>query len=105
VLREVCIALFSAVTVWIGLQVSLFAGFAALAAWLIFRRPVVREMLVISLSMFGSAVLMLLLFAWKGVLSTFLLLTMGILGKHYMHGPQLTPVAKIFKLLSKTLIS
>jgi hypothetical protein len=102
--REVCIALFSALTVWIGLQVSLFAWFAALGGWLFLRRIGFREMAVVCLSMAASAGVMLLFFAYKGVLQYFLLLTIGILGKHYAHKTELTLAAKIWKVASNTLL-
>ncbi len=102
--RDVCIAFFSAVSVWIGLQVALFAGFAAAAGWLVLRRPSIRELFLIASSMALSAGLMLLFFKEQGVLPNFLLLTLGILGKHYAHAHVSLP-AKVSKILYNSFIS
>jgi hypothetical protein len=102
--RAFSIAFFSAVSVWIGLQVALFAGFAGAVAWLVFRRPSLRELFLIASSMTLSAGLLLLFFRWQGVLPNFLLLTVGILGKHYAHA-HVSLSAKISKILSNSFIS
>jgi hypothetical protein len=102
--RELCVAFFSALTVWIGLQVSLFACLAGAGAWLIFRRPSIRELVIISASIGVSASMMLLFFKAQGVLPNFLLLTLGILGKHYAHA-HVPLVWKITKVLYNTAIS
>jgi len=50
-IRQGCLFILAAMAVWVGLQVSLFAWFAAAAAWLFLRRNLLRELIVLSVGM------------------------------------------------------
>src|SRR5258708_24210209 len=104
-LRDLCLALSAALTVWIGLQVALFAWFACLIAWRTTRWTGLRELVVLSAGMAAGAAGLVVFLASKGVLSPFLALTTGILGKHYAHAHSLSVGAKILKVLTQILIS
>jgi len=93
----------AALTVWIGLQVALFALLALAAAWLLFRRTGLREILSLSSGMAIGAGTLVLLLKWKGVLSYFLPIVIGFMGKHYAHSAHLTVSAKLFRVLRTTL--
>ncbi len=102
VLRNACLVLLSAVIVWVGFQVGLFAWFACLMAWLVLRRVGFRELLLCSVGMVGAAAMLLLFLAWKGVLAPFMTLTFGMLGRHYAHQSQGTVAAALPKLLGRS---
>jgi hypothetical protein len=107
--RNLCLVLLSATTVWIGLQVALFAWVACFAAWLLLSRtpppdhgpqPLrLREMVLLSCGMFLGAATVVAFLAWKGVLTYFLPPVVGLLGKNYAHAPQLPLVARLGHLV------
>jgi hypothetical protein len=102
-IRYCVLFILAALTVWIGLQVALFASLACAAACLLFRRTGLREILILSSGMaVGSGTLFLFL-KWKGVLSYFLPIVIGFMGKHYAHSAHLTVSAKLFRVLRTTL--
>jgi hypothetical protein len=100
--REFCLLALSAATVWIGLQVALFAWIAALAGWLLLRRVRFVDIILLSLGMALGLGTLLLFLSNRGVLAYFLPQVLGMLGEYYAHGPHLTPVGKLLKVLSKT---
>ncbi|HWX18525.1 MAG TPA: hypothetical protein VN578_01340 [Candidatus Binatia bacterium] len=108
-LRDLCLVLLSATTVWIGLQVALYAWVASFAAWLLLSsasRPEhgpqplrLREMVLLSLGMALGAGTLVAFLAWKGALAWFLPPVVGLLGKNYAHAPQLPVVARLAHLV------
>jgi hypothetical protein len=104
-LRESCLFILAAITIWIGLQVSLFAWFTCAAAWLIMRRNTFRELMVLSIGMSFGLASLLLLFAAKGVLVYFLPMVVGWLGKRYAHAPQLSFSTRLSNVLRDSLAS
>jgi hypothetical protein len=103
--RDCYLFVLSAMTVWIGLQVSLFAWFAAATAWLFLRRNLFRELIVLSVGMACGLLSVLLFFASHGVLSYFLPMVVGWLGKRYAHAPQLPLSTRLFTVLRDSLAS
>lgn len=78
-LREFSLVALGAVTVWIGLQVALFAGFACSVAWVILRRPAFRDLVLLALgTAIGGGTLVLLLCS-KGMLRYFLPFVVSIM--------------------------
>jgi len=104
-IRQVCLFILAAMTVWVGLQVSLFAWFAVAAAWLFLRRGLLRELVVLSAGMAFGLISVLLFFASHGVLSYFLPMVVGWLGKRYAHAPQLPLSTRLFTVLRDSLAS
>jgi hypothetical protein len=102
-IRYSVLFILAALTVWIGLQVALFASLALAAAWLLFRRTGVREILILSSGMAIGAGTLVLFLKWKGVLSYFLPIVIGFMGKHYAHSAHITIGAKLFRVLRTTL--
>jgi len=102
-IRYSVLFILAALTVWIGLQVALFASLALAAAWLLFRRTGLREILILSSGMAIGAGTLVLLLKWKGVLSYFLPIVIGFMGKHYAHSAHITISAKLFRVLRTTL--
>jgi len=100
-LRLMCLSMLSAVTVWIGLQVALYAGFACAVAWLVLGRTNLRDLLALAVGMVGGLASMLWFLSRKGVLSYFLPMVVGILGKHVVHGGHVPSVQeRIFATLA-----
>jgi hypothetical protein len=104
-LRNACLVVLSALTVCIGFQVAIFAWFACFAAWLVLRQAGVRELTLLSAGMAMATGSILLFFTWKGVLSPFLTIVFGILGKHYAHVPHLSAGGALLRLIHYSLIS
>jgi len=103
--RLLCLFGLAVLTVWIGLQVALFAGCAAAGGWIFLRRVKFKEVLTLATGMGIGAGLLALFFWWKGVLSYFLVGVVGLLGKHYAHGPRLTPMESIQRIVHSSAIS
>ena len=88
-LREFCLAALAAVTVWIGLQVTLFAGFASLAAWVMLRRPTFREHVVLALGLVAGAASLYLFYTYIGVFAYFVPAVLGhVQGQYYARPPE-----------------
>jgi len=104
-IREGCLFALAALTMWIGLQVSLFAWFACAMAWLLLRRIGFRELIVLSMGMLLGLISVLLLFHAKGVLAYFLPMVVGWLGKRYAHSPHLPLSARCFTVIRDSLAS
>ena len=102
-LRKACLAALAAVTVWIGLQVALFAWFAAAVAVVFLRRLGLREMVVLSVGMVLGGGALALFLAWKGVLAYFLSSTFLIVGKHYAHEPHISAGVVILRIIRYSL--
>lgn len=90
--REVCLFLLAAATVWIGLQVALFAAFASFLAWWLLRQVAFRDLVVLAVGMLVGAGSLVLFLSWHGVLSCFYLSIIGLIGKNYAHSREV-PVA------------
>ncbi|HSU56126.1 MAG TPA: hypothetical protein VLT36_18860 [Candidatus Dormibacteraeota bacterium] len=97
-LRFVSQFVLAALLVWIGLQVALFAAFAAGLGWILLRRVTFRELMVLALGMITGLCSVLAFFAQKGVLQYFLPMVFGWLGKNYAHEPHVSAVRKILTL-------
>jgi hypothetical protein len=102
-IRYSVLFILAASTVWIGLQVALFASLSCVAAWLFFRRPGLREILILFSGMAIGAGTLALFLNWKGVLSYFLPIVIGFMGKHYAHSAHIRISAKLFRVLRTTL--
>jgi len=78
-LREFSLVALGAATVWIGLQVALFACFAGAVAWLMLRRPAFRDLVLLALgTIIGGGTLFWFLSS-KGVLRYFLPFVVSIM--------------------------
>jgi hypothetical protein len=95
----------SAVTVWIGLQVALYACLACAAAWVLFRRPLLRELVLIAGGIVAGASSLFMFLKVKGVLSYFLPVVVGMMGRHYAHSPHTTVGVALLKTVRQTLTS
>lgn len=104
-LRLACLAGLAAALVWIGLQAALFAWFAGAAVWLVLRRSMLREMVVLSLGMALGAGSLTLLLAWKGVLTPFLAHSISFLGKHYAHTAHPSASGALWTILHRSVRS
>ena len=104
-IREACLLALAALTTWIGLQVSLFAWFASAMAWFLLRRISLRDLILISIGMSLGLASLLSFFAAKGVLSHFLPMVAGWLGKRYAHSPSVPLSSRAFTVLRDTLTS
>jgi hypothetical protein len=102
--REACLVILSAVSVWIGLQVAFFAGFACLMAVLVLRVVRIRELLLVSAGLALGAVSMALLLWWKGVMANFLPHMAAVMGRRYAHD-SLPLGVKAHRVLSAVLSS
>jgi hypothetical protein len=103
-LREFCLAGLAAVTVWIGLQVALFACFAPLVAWVMLRRPTLRELVFWALGVaVGGGSLFLFLIS-KGVLAYFLPPVLGHVQGHYYAHPHEAIISKLAKFAQQTVV-
>jgi hypothetical protein len=102
--RYVILFLCSAVTVWIGLQVALYACLACAAAWFFFRRPHLRELVLVAGGMVAGVCSLFILLKMKGVLSYFLPIVVGMMGKHYAHSAHVTLAGALLKWLRVTLM-
>src|ERR1051326_3494133 len=104
-LRGLALFGMGAVTVWIGFQVALFAGAALFGAWLIFRRVAWREIWIVAAGIALGVCSVLLFLRWKGVLSYFLPVVVGMMGKRYAHSPGTAHLAGAAKVVKDTLSS
>ena len=104
-IRESCLFILAATTIWIGLQVSLFAWFACAVAGVVFGRNIFRALIVLSIGMCFGLGSVLLFFAGKGVLAWFLPMVIGWLGKRYAHAPQLPFSTRVLTVLRDSLSS
>lgn len=91
--REIYLFLLAAVSVWIGLQVALYAAFASFLAWRLLQQVALRDLIVLALGMLIGASFLVLFLSWHGVLSCFFLSIFGLMGKNYAHSRDL-PVGK-----------
>jgi hypothetical protein len=71
-LRELSHLALGAATVWIGLQVALFACFACAVAWLMLRRPAFRDLVLVAVGAAVGGGTLLWFLSSKGVLRYFL---------------------------------
>jgi hypothetical protein len=93
--REICLLGLAAASVWVGLQVALYAAFASGLAWVLLRRPGFRDLAVLGIGfLIGASSLVLFLF-WHGVLFNFYLSIIGLMGETYAHS-RVVPVATAF---------
>jgi len=95
----------SAVSVWIGLQVTLYACIACTAAWVLFRRPRPGELAFIAGGIAAGALSLLIFLKMKGVLSYFLPIVVGMMGRHYAHSPHTAFSVALLKTVRQTLTS
>ena len=84
--RTAGLFVFSAGTVWIGLQVALFVAFAAFVAMIIPRLVRLWEFVLVSFGLACGAASLAVFLWWKGALAWFVPLILGQLGKHYTYG-------------------
>jgi hypothetical protein len=130
--RDWCILALSAVSVWIGLQVGFFIGFACLAAAVLLYIPRwescrahppksdnlllklalessrgfgMHELVVVSLGLALGVFSMLVFLAWKGALANFLPQIVGMMGKRYAHATQISIGVKFQRVVRDVLIS
>lgn len=101
--REILIFFLSAVAVWIGLQVALYAAFACFLAMLFLRVVRLRELFVLGAGLATGAVTMAGLLWWKNVLINFLVQIFGIMGRRYAHG-HLPLGTRVHRVVSSVLI-
>jgi hypothetical protein len=92
----------AAVAVWIGLQVALFACLASATGWVFFRRPRLRELVFMTAGLVVGACSLFVFLKFKGVLSYFLPIVVGFMGKHYAHSVHVTPGAALLKIIRVT---
>jgi len=93
-LRVTCLVLLSAVTVWIGLQVALYAGFACALAWLVLRRTNLGDLLALAIGIAGGLASMLWFLSRKGVLWYFLTMVARILPRRLFLETHLLPLTQ-----------
>jgi hypothetical protein len=103
-LQQFCIAAFSAITIWIGLQIALFAVFAFVVSWIVFRRVGWRELICLAIGMATGAGSLILFLYWKGVLAYFLPPVIGVVDKSYSVAPSVSHLALAINLLKRMLI-
>ena len=88
--------------IWIGLQVALFACFASVLAILILKKIPWRELVALSAGWVAGLTSMLGFLHYKGVLSYFLPVVAGWLGKRYAHTPHIPWATGLKKILTDT---
>jgi hypothetical protein len=86
-LRQLCVVFFSALTVWIGLQVAVFAGFACLAAVLVFRELGVEPLALVSAGVATGAASLALFIRSQNMLGDFLGYMFGLVGRRHAGVP------------------
>lgn len=93
-----CLFGLAAASVWIGLQIGLFAASASVAAWLLLRRVTFKELVVVAAGMlFGAGSLALFLWA-HGALHRFCLVLFVIRSMN-AYAPQLSAAGKLANYL------
>lgn len=97
--RIFLVALLSALTVWIGLQVALFAAMVGALAWLILRRLTFKDLLVVASGMTAGLASLFLFLHWQGVLKYFLQLVFGIVGRPATESSKFTLLERCRPLL------
>jgi hypothetical protein len=98
--RAILLFLLAAVSVWIGLQVALFAAFASFLAWRLLRQGTFKDLIVLALGMAAGAGSLVLFLAWHRVLPYFFTSIIGLIGKSYAH----TQAARAGSALVRTLL-
>ena len=99
-LQGFCLVGLAAVTVWIGLQVALFACFAGLVAWVMLRQPTFRHLVLLSLGMFLGAGTLISFVYLKGMLPHFLPPVVGVIsGTFYPRSLDRPTIATVTNLL------
>src|SRR5262249_33039394 len=104
-IRYCCVFILAGVAVWIGLQVALFACLACAGAWLLFRLPRLWEVVLVGAGMVVGACTLFIFLKSKGVLSYFLPIVVGMMGRHYAHSPHSAFGVALLKTVRQTLTS
>ena len=103
-MRGLCLLGLAAVSVWIGLQVALFAAFASFVAWVMLRRPTFRDLVFLALGMAAGGGSLLLFLSSKGVLAHFLPPVLGVMQNTYYAHPHQSMISKLAMFARQTVI-
>ena len=93
------------VSVWIGVPIGVFMGFAILTGWLLLPWVRWKEVLVVALGGIISTGSLLLFIASKGLLQYFMVTVFALVGRRYEASPTTESGFQIFKIIAGTMSS